>query len=177
MPDFGPAADQADQLRELVRQTSGESALTVAVVSGKGGVGKTNLAVNVSICLSARGQRTILLDGDLGLANADLLMNVPPGCMKSYLVSVFWPAWEWIQYPEYRYLCGSYDEGLSIRDNRRSRDVIKSDLYQRHWWVKAPLAATSHTSSRTHLRPARDNFFFRVTSPNPRVFVRSMRSR
>lgn len=86
-PDFTPGADQADQLRELVRQTSDESALTVAVVSGKGGVGKTNLAVNVSICLSARGQRTILLDGDLGLANADLLMNVHAPFNLSHVLS------------------------------------------------------------------------------------------
>lgn len=85
--DFDPACDQAEQLRELVRQTTGESALTVAVVSGKGGVGKTNLAVNVSICLSARGQRVVLLDGDLGLANADLLMNVDAPFNLSHVLS------------------------------------------------------------------------------------------
>jgi len=64
---------------------------------------------------------------------SDLLINVPPGAMKSLLVSVFWPAWEWIDHPEYRYLCGSYDEGLSVRDNRRCRDVVKSEDYQRFW--------------------------------------------
>ncbi len=85
--NFSPVVDQADQLRELVRQVDGKSALTVAVVSGKGGVGKTNLAVNVSICLSARGQRVALLDGDLGLANADLLMNVDAPFNLSHVLS------------------------------------------------------------------------------------------
>lgn len=61
----------------------------------------------------------------------DLLANIPPGCMKSYTASVFWPAWEWLDRPEHRYLGGSYDEALSIRDARRARDIIKSDLYQR----------------------------------------------
>ncbi len=67
--------DQADRLRELVRQTDG-TARTIAVTSGKGGVGKTNVAVNLAICLAARGQRVVLFDADFGLANADLLLNV-----------------------------------------------------------------------------------------------------
>lgn len=76
---------------------------------------------------------------------SDLLMNIPPGCMKSYTASVFWPAWEWIDHPEHRYLCGSYDEGLSIRDARRARDVIKSQLYQRTW----PLALRDDQDTKT----------------------------
>jgi len=67
--------DQADRLRELVRDRHGHSRL-VAVTSGKGGVGKTNVAVNVAICLAARGHRVALIDADLGLANADVLLNV-----------------------------------------------------------------------------------------------------
>lgn len=69
--------------------------------------------------------------GQLG----DIVLNIPPGCMKSYLVSVFWPTWEWGPQgkPHLRYLCGSYDDDLSIRDARRARDIIKSDVYQRHW--------------------------------------------
>lgn len=48
------------------------------IVSGKGGVGKTNLAVNMSIALARRGCRPILVDADFGLANADILLNVSP---------------------------------------------------------------------------------------------------
>lgn len=67
--------DQAEVLRRLVRNGRA-GARVVAVVSGKGGVGKTNLAVNVGICLAVQGHRVILVDADLGLANADLLLDV-----------------------------------------------------------------------------------------------------
>ncbi|HXG72670.1 MAG TPA: phage terminase large subunit [Gemmatimonadaceae bacterium] len=77
---------------------------------------------------------------------SDLLINIPPGSMKSYLVSVFWMPWEWIRHPHYRYLCGSYDEGLAVRDNRRSRDVIKSEPYQRYWPL--PIREDQDTKTR-----------------------------
>lgn len=48
----------------------------MAITSGKGGVGKTNVAVNVAICLASRGHRVVLIDADLGLANADVLLNI-----------------------------------------------------------------------------------------------------
>ncbi|HNQ22310.1 MAG TPA: MinD/ParA family protein [Phycisphaerae bacterium] len=70
-----PRADQATRLRSLARHRA-RRAWTLAVTSGKGGVGKTNIAVNLSICLAARGLRVTLVDVDMGLANADLLMNL-----------------------------------------------------------------------------------------------------
>ena len=71
-------SDQAAKLREMVRQRDDTSARcrVLAVTSGKGGVGKTNLAVNLSVQLAQRGLRVILVDLDLGLANADVLLNV-----------------------------------------------------------------------------------------------------
>jgi flagellar biosynthesis protein FlhG len=50
----------------------------LAVVSGKGGVGKTSLAVNLAIGLAAAGRRILLLDADIGLANVDLLLGQRP---------------------------------------------------------------------------------------------------
>ncbi len=52
---------------------------TIAIASGKGGVGKTNVAVNLAIALAEGGLTTTLLDGDLGLANADLLLGLRAG--------------------------------------------------------------------------------------------------
>lgn len=66
----------------------------------------------------------------------ELLINIPPGCMKSYLVSVLWPAWEWATRPELRYLCASYDQALSTRDNRRVRDLVQSAWFQARWAVR-----------------------------------------
>lgn len=64
-----------------------------------------------------------------------LLINVPPGSMKSLLVSVIWPAWEMgpKERPDYRYLTFAYSEDLTIRDNRRCRAIIGSPEYQRLW--------------------------------------------
>jgi flagellar biosynthesis protein FlhG len=53
-------------------------ACTIAITSGKGGVGKSNLAVNMALELAALGHRTSLLDADLALANADVLFGVNP---------------------------------------------------------------------------------------------------
>lgn len=58
-----------------------------------------------------------------------LLINIPPGHMKSLLVSVFWPAWVWLRNPRWRALFGSYDMALSTRDAVRCRNLITSDWY------------------------------------------------
>ncbi len=74
------ANDQASKLRRLVaQQKQARQARVVAVASGKGGVGKTAVSVNLAACLAARGRRVVLFDADLGLANAEVLLNVDPG--------------------------------------------------------------------------------------------------
>jgi len=50
----------------------------VAVTSGKGGVGKTNIVTNLAIALARQGIRVLVVDGDLGLANVDLLLGIAP---------------------------------------------------------------------------------------------------
>lgn len=62
-----------------------------------------------------------------------LLINVPPGHMKSLSVCVFWPTWHWIRQPHYRWLFGSYSSHLSVRDGNRMRALIDSPWFQRHF--------------------------------------------
>jgi flagellar biosynthesis protein FlhG len=50
----------------------------IAVTSGKGGVGKTNVAVNLALAFAARGKKVLLYDADLGLANVDVMLGVIP---------------------------------------------------------------------------------------------------
>lgn len=68
--------DQAAQLRSLMTARQGPRATVIAITSGKGGVGKSNVAVNLAIKLTMAGKNVVLLDADLGLANADVLCNV-----------------------------------------------------------------------------------------------------
>ena len=48
----------------------------IAVTGGKGGVGKSNVSINLSIALAEMGRRVVLLDADLGLANIDVLLGI-----------------------------------------------------------------------------------------------------
>jgi flagellar biosynthesis protein FlhG len=62
-------------------------ARVVAVTSGKGGVGKSNVAVNLAVQLAGMGRRVALLDADLGLANADVLCGLSPAATLAHVVS------------------------------------------------------------------------------------------
>lgn len=63
------------------------TARVVAVTSGKGGVGKSNIAVNLAARLATMGRKVALLDADLGLANADVLCNLSPSATLAHVVS------------------------------------------------------------------------------------------
>jgi hypothetical protein len=81
-----------------------------------------------------------------------LLINVPPGTMKSLLSGVFWPAWEWGPKgrPATRIIGSSYSEDYAKRDNRRMRDLVTSEWYQALWpteLVRAGEMAFSNTAT------------------------------
>jgi flagellar biosynthesis protein FlhG len=78
--------DQAERLRQLTLAADAQRGIikqkkelrVITVASGKGGVGKTNLVVNLAIALSRLGKRVVVMDADLGLANVDILLGLLP---------------------------------------------------------------------------------------------------
>ena len=71
-------ATQADGLRAAADGGRAPGVRTIAVASGKGGVGKTNVVANLALALRRGGQRVAVLDADLGLANLDTLLGLHP---------------------------------------------------------------------------------------------------
>jgi predicted phage terminase large subunit-like protein len=80
-----------------------------------------------AICLHL----TAITEGD----TQRVIINVPPGCMKSLMSSVFWPAWEWgpRKMPSMRYAAFSYTSTLTERDNERMMNLITSPEYRQNW--------------------------------------------
>ncbi len=73
--------DQAEQLRKLVKQNNGSArniARVITVTSGKGGVGKSSISVNLGIELAKAGNRVIIMDADFGLANIEVMLGIRP---------------------------------------------------------------------------------------------------
>jgi flagellar biosynthesis protein FlhG len=98
--------DQAQKLRQLAEEFRRDSmgiteiaesesqqdfgsneSRVIAVASGKGGVGKTNLVANLGIALAKTGKKVLIFDADLGLANVDILLNINPPYNLQHLIS------------------------------------------------------------------------------------------
>lgn len=76
--------DQADRLRHLV---SPKPVKVIAICSGKGGVGKTNVSVNLAVALAKEDKEVMLLDADMALANVDVLLGLSPSYDLSHVIS------------------------------------------------------------------------------------------
>jgi len=79
-----------------------------------------------------------------------LLINVPPGTMKSLLVGVFWPAWEWgpQNMPSMRYVCASHSLDLAIRDSLRMRRLVTDEWYQGHWGDRVKITGDQNAKAK-----------------------------
>jgi flagellar biosynthesis protein FlhG len=70
--------DQAHTLRRIFEEGTSKNPEVLSVTSGKGGVGKTSIVVNMAILLASSGKKVLVLDADLGLANVDVMLGITP---------------------------------------------------------------------------------------------------
>lgn len=78
---------EGSQLAHMTSVMARRNTRVIAVTSGKGGVGKTNVAANLAIALSQGGQNVMLFDADLGLANVDVLLGLQPRFNLAHVVN------------------------------------------------------------------------------------------
>jgi len=84
--------DQAQRLREMVQgraapgRRNDRKNRIITITSGKGGVGKTNVTVNLALELQKQGQQVLVLDADFGLANVDVLLGITPKYNLSHVI-------------------------------------------------------------------------------------------
>ena len=69
--------DQAEKLRGLFSNKKTDKRI-ITIASGKGGVGKTSLSVNLAIALSKAGKKVLIMDADMGMANVDIMLGLTP---------------------------------------------------------------------------------------------------
>lgn len=102
MSELTKTGDQADTLRQMARearkgQQSGLSQANsgadqngirvIAVTSGKGGVGKSNVVSNLAIAMSMQGKKVLVIDADLGLGNLDVLLGLSPAYNLNHVLN------------------------------------------------------------------------------------------
>ena len=89
----------------------------------------------------------IHLDACLDGRIRNLLINMPPRCSKSTLISVMFPAWVWLRYPGKKFLFSSYAGSLSVRDSIKCRRLIESDWYRKFFKPKWQMNVDQNTQS------------------------------
>jgi predicted phage terminase large subunit-like protein len=122
------------QAREILRQLNAEKSLTQFVRQAWP-------SIEPAVDLRLGWAIDAICDHLQAVSEGDtrrLLINVPPGMMKSLATCVFLPAWEWgpRDMPHLRYIGTSYAKDLASRDNVRCRDLMMSEWYQERWPIE-----------------------------------------
>ncbi|PLS01471.1 MinD/ParA family protein [Neobacillus cucumis] len=166
--------DQAQRLRELYQHfktvTEEKTTKVVSVTSGKGGVGKSNFALNFALGLSEEGQKVVLIDLDIGMANLEILLGMNP---KHHLMEMVYERktiWDVMEKGPagLELISGgsSFNEILDLSD--QDTDYLFSELSKLQGYADLILfdtgAGLSKESQRCHL--AADEIIL-VTTPEP----------
>ena len=117
--------DQADELRKMMEVKDKRPQRIISITSGKGGVGKTNVAINLSIALQQLGQNVLLIDADMGLGNVNIILGNMPEYNLYHVVKGVKKIHEVIIETDYgiRYIAGA--SGFSSLANLSGRALNK----------------------------------------------------
>lgn len=135
-------ANQADSLRNLFKggakksvRSEDERTKIITIASGKGGVGKTSLTVNLAIALAQAGKKVMIMDADLGMANVDIMMGLTPRYNlydvmqgKKWLRDIVLESWEGVRIVPG---CSGIFEAADIPRIRREALMKELELYGR----------------------------------------------
>ncbi|NEU29354.1 MinD/ParA family protein [bacterium LRH843] len=162
--------DQAENLRRLVEPGQSEGAKVVAVVSGKGGVGKSNVCLNFAISLSRMQKRVAIIDLDIGMANIDILMGVSPSYHIMDLLEGGLSIWDIIEEGPagIAYIAGGsgFSEFIQLDEIKMERFFNQLELIGTHFdYIFLDMGAGATKSSIQFVMAADDVFV--VTTPEP----------
>lgn len=117
--------DQADELRKMMSVKDKRPQRIISIASGKGGVGKTNIAVNLAIALQELGENVLLIDADLGLGNVNVILGNMPEYNLYHVIKGVKKIHEVVVDTEYgiRYIAGA--SGFSSLANLSGRGLNK----------------------------------------------------
>ena len=117
--------DQADELRKMMEVKDKRPQRIISITSGKGGVGKTNIAINLAIALQQLGKNVLLIDADLGLGNVNVILGTIPEYNLYHVIKGTKKIHEVVLETEYgiRYIAGA--SGFSSLANLSSRGLTK----------------------------------------------------
>jgi phage terminase large subunit-like protein len=76
-----------------------------------------------------------------------LVINIPPGFMKTYICSIMFPAWCWTKDPSLKFFCLSYGQFLALKDSSDCRRLIQSDWFQKLWGNRFSMRGDSNSKT------------------------------
>jgi flagellar biosynthesis protein FlhG len=163
--------DQAYLLRQLSKSTTSQrSPRVITIASGKGGVGKSNFALNFALSLNALGQKVVLIDMDIGMANLDILMGLNPKAHLMDMIKQRKSIWDVLEKGPHQleYLAGGSGFNKLQQLDEDERSYFFHELEQLHGYADIILidtgAGLTIESQQCHL--SADEVFL-ITTPEP----------
>ncbi|WP_227935828.1 MinD/ParA family protein [Alkalihalobacillus deserti] len=162
--------DQAENLRRLLDNDDRKDAKVIAVVSGKGGVGKSNVCLNFAISLSQLGKKVAIMDLDIGMANLNILMGLTPNYHLMDLLNNQLSIWDIIEEGPagISYIAGGsgFSSFVELNEERLHKFFFQLELIgERFDYIFLDMGAGATKESIEFVMAAHDVFV--VTTPEP----------